>query len=253
MFKRLMIGGFLVLTVVVGLGGAVASVYAWSMALKKAATPQPSLVDVMEKVEKAQKDSLENSVPLETEIGRLKAEVKGLEHDEHAYYDQVAKQSVEMDKLRKDVEDTMARMDKHQSDIAAMRKDLGSAEKTSFKYGSRNYTRDEMTQQLARDLKAFEGVEMELQAKKKNLSAAEKLLAASEDQLGSLKAMCDELTEELVKVEAASKLVSMRASGSGAQEDDGELAARADIAKMRERINNRQKQLELQSQFNKAP
>jgi septal ring factor EnvC (AmiA/AmiB activator) len=195
-------------------------------------------------------EGIENSVPLETEIGRLKSEVKRLENDEHSYYDQVARQAVEVDKLRKDVDDTSVAMDKQWKNIEAMRNDLGDNQKASFKYGARKYSREEVTDQLSRDFKSYENCEKELQAKKDLLSAGEKSLAASEDQLGSLKGNRKDMEVELAKLEADLKLVRMKEAQTSLQVDDNEYArVRSDIAKLRDKVSTKQKAIEYQGKF----
>jgi predicted nucleic acid-binding Zn-ribbon protein len=233
MLKKIVIAG---LAVAVGV-----AVLAWL---------SPKLISVI----RYQGDQLiqgaEDSVPLETEIGRLRGEVKRLETDEHTYYDQVAKQAVEVDKLRKDVDDTTAGLAKQQDNMSAMAKDLKDDVRTSFHYNGRKYSRDEVTDQLSRDLKSYDSAEKELQAKKDLLSAAEKSLAASEDQLGSLKQTRSDMQVELAKLEADLKLVRLKEAQSSLQVDDNEYSqVKADIAKVRDRIAVKEKALDYEGKF----
>jgi len=197
-------------------------------------------------------ESVENAVPLETEIGRLRAEVKRLEADEQHYYDQVAHQAVGVDKLRADVDQTSTAMAKQWENIEAMRKSLGDEDnvRTSFRFGTRTYTRDEVTEQLARDFNSYTNCEKELKAKKELLNAGEKSLAASEDQLGALKGTRRDMEVELAKLEADLKLVRLKEAQSSMKVDDGEYArVRADIAKLRDRVAEKQKALDYEAQF----
>jgi len=237
MLKKVVIAG---LAVAVGV-----AVLAWL---------SPKLISVIRYQAEQTIQDAEDSVPLETEIGRLRGEVKRLESDEHTYYDQVAKQAVEVDKLRKDVDDTTASLDKQQTNLLAMRNDLKDDVKASFKYNGRKYSRDEVTEQLALDLKSYESCESELKAKKELLSAAEKSLAASEDQLGSLKGTRRDMDVELAKLEADLKLVQMKEAQTGLQVDDNAYSqVKADIAKVRDRVAVRQKALDYKGRFANGP
>ncbi len=233
MLKKALIAG---LAVVVGV-----AVLAWV---------SPKLISTIRYQAGQAVESVENSVPLETEIGRLQAEVKRLEGDQNRYYDQVAKQAVEVDKLRRDVDDTTAAMDKQWANIEAMRNSLGDDVKTSFQFGKRTYTREEVTDQLARDFSSYQNCEKELKAKKELLSAADKSLAASEDQLGALKTVRNDMEVELAKLEADLKLVRLKEAQTSLKVDDGEYArVRADIAKLRDRVAAKEKALEYEGQF----
>jgi len=233
MLKKVVIAG---LAVAVGV-----AVLAWL---------SPKLISTIRYTAEQAVQSAEDAVPLETEIGRLRSEVKRLENDEHTYYSQVAKQAVEVDKLRKDVDDTMANMDKQWSNIEAMRKDLGDTERTSFKYGARKFGRDEVTEQLARDFKSYENCEKELKAKKELLSAADKSLAASEDQLGSLKGTRKDMQTELEQLEADLKLVRLKEAQTNLVVNDTDYGqVKSDIGKLRDKIATRQKALDYQGKF----
>ena len=237
MLKKAVIAG---LAVVVGV-----AVLAWL---------SPKLISTIRYQAGQTMQSIEDSVPLETEIGRLRGEVKRLETDEHHYYDQVAKQAVGVDKLRDDVTATTAAMDKQWTNIEAMRKSLGDDVKTSFRFGNRTYSREEVTDQLARDFKSYESCESELKAKKELLNAADKSLAASEDQLGTLKGARRDMEVELAKLEADLRLARLKEAQSSIQVDDGEYArVRADIAKLRDRVSEKQKALDYQGKFANGP
>jgi len=233
MLKKAVIAG---LAVVVGV-----AVLAWL---------SPKLISTIRYEAGQAVQSVEDSVPLETEIGRLRGEVKRLEADEHHYYDQVAHQAVDVDKLRTDVDDTTAGMEKQWKNIEAMRASLGDDVRTSFRFGSRVYSREEVTDQLARDFKSYESCESELKAKKELLSAGEKSLATSEDQLGALKGTRRDMEVELAKLEADLKLVRLKEAQSSVKVDDGEYArVRADIAKLRDRVAEKQKALDYEGKF----
>jgi len=233
MLKKAVIAG---LAVVVGV-----AVLAWL---------SPKLISTIRYQAGQAVESVENAVPLETEIGRLRAEVKRLEADEHQSYDLVAHQAVEVDKLRRDVDDTTAGMDKQWTNIEAMRNSLGDDVKTSFRFGNRTYSREEVTEQLARDFNSYQNCEKELKAKKELLSAADKSLFASENQLGALKGTRRDMEVELAKLEADLKLVRLKEAQTSVKVDDGEYArVRADIAKLRDRVAEKQKALDYQAQF----
>jgi chromosome segregation ATPase len=233
MFKKAVVAG---LAVAVGV-----AVLAWL---------SPKLISTIRYEAGQAVESVENAVPLETEIGRLRGEVRRLEADEQHYYDQVAHQAVGVDKLRKDVEDTTIGMDKQWKNIEAMRASLGDDVKASFRFGSRAYTRDEVTDQLARDFNSYQNCEKELNAKKELLNAGEKSLAASEDQLGALKGTRRDMEVELAKLEADLKLVRLKEAQSSMKVDDGEYArVRADIARLRDRVAEKQKALDYEGKF----
>ena len=149
MIKKVLIAG---LAVAVGV-----AVLAWL---------SPKLISTIRYEAGQAMESVEDAVPLETEIGRLRGEVKRLEADEQHYYDQVAHQAVGVDKLRADVDETTAAMTKQWDNIEAMRASLGDEQRTSFHWGNRIYSREEVTEQLARDFNSYQNCEKELKAKK---------------------------------------------------------------------------------------
>jgi len=237
MLKKAVIAG---LAVVVGV-----AVLAWL---------SPKLISTIRYQAGQAVESVENSVPLETEIGRLRGEVKRLEGDEHHAYDQVAHQAVEVDKLRRDVDDTTAGMDKQWTNIEAMRNSLGDNVKTAFRFGNRTYSREEVTEQLARDFSSYQTCEKELKAKKELLSAADKSLFTSENQLGALKGTRRDMEVELAKLEADLQLVRLKEAQTSVKVDDGAYArVRADIAKLRDRVAEKQKALDYEAHFTNGP
>jgi len=233
MLKKIVIAG---LAVAVGV-----AVLAWL---------SPKLISVIRYQGEQMIQDAEDSVPLETEIGRLRGEVKRLESEESKYFDQVAKQAVEVDKLQKDVEDTTGNLAKQQDNMSNMARDLKDTVPTSFHYNGRKYSREEVTDQLKRDMASYDSAEKELQAKKDLLSAAQKSLAASEDQLGALKQTRSDMEVQLAKMDADLKLVRLKASQSNLKVDDSEYSqVKSDIAKAKDRIAVMQKSLELEGQF----
>jgi chromosome segregation ATPase len=198
------------------------------------------------------KQHLDDSVPPEQRIEILKDKLKALEQNKSKYFDAVAKEAVEVDKLAADVDKMSDNVALQWKRIDIMRDDLNT-QKVRFTYGGQDYKRTDVEKQLASDFDSVKTAEQALDAKKDLLSARKQSLDAAKEQLSTLGQRRDEMAARIAKMEADLKLVRMREEKASLKLDDNEYSSlNAEIDQVSGKISERQKALDLKAQFSEG-
>jgi chromosome segregation ATPase len=198
------------------------------------------------------KKSLDDSVPPQQRIEILKDKLKALEQNKSKYFDAVAKEAVEVDKLQTDVDKMDDNVHLQWKRIDIMRSDLND-QKASFTYGGQTHKRADVEKQLASDFESVKTAEQALDAKKDLLAARKQSLDAAKEQLATLAQRRDEMAARIAKLEADLKLVQMREEKASLKLDDNEYSSlNAEIDEVSGKIEQRQKMLDLKAQFSEG-
>jgi peptidoglycan hydrolase CwlO-like protein len=191
-----------------------------------------------------------SQVKPETELERLRAELRDLARKDDQHFDLVAQQEVKVEKLEHKVAALKASMTKTEADLRKLRADLkdGTAE-VVFLDGVR-YTREEGQQKLRLDFISFQAREEELKTEQERLKAFKETLTANKRKLRNLSVARKEMEAELNRLETA--LARERAAqieqNNLALDDSGYSRVRQDISSLRDRIAVMRKTRELKGE-----
>lgn len=200
---------------------------------------------------------LDDQVPVEKEIKRLRKEVQSLENDRAKVADVLAKEIVEVRYLREDVEkmraDVGARGELIQAKADQLRtleadKKDGTERTQKLKYGKAIVTLDEAKDLLATDVAHFKNQKATLANQEKALSIRERNRENLEKQLDTLKRQKEELAVQIDAFEAEWRAMQLEQMQSKHQADDTRLAA------VKQSLRNLEKKLAVEREkLNMAP
>jgi chromosome segregation ATPase len=236
MLKKVLVAG---LAVVVGV-----AVLAWI---------SPPLFDWICHQAKAAKEGMEESIPLEQRIDILKDKLNDLKKNKQKYYDQAAKESVEVEKLSAEVDKESKNLADQWDKIQAIRGDL-ETQKTSYHYSGHDYTRADVEKELKRDFETYKTAQAALDAKKELLGSRKEALDAAREQLSSLEGLNGEMEARLEQMKAELEKVRMREAKTGTPANDNDYAnLKAEMDQVGNKIAEREKALDLKAEFEKGP
>jgi len=142
--------------------------------------------------------TVKESIPPEQEIARLRMELKGLERDDDQHYDRVARMTVAVQNMEREVATFRAKLGKEEASIRKVREELsGNVEFVLFE-GSR-YTRDDLRTAALE----FKTAEEALKSKEENLQAKRKHLALEKKKLTELRTTREQMGTDLQRLETA--------------------------------------------------
>jgi len=128
-------------------------------------------------------DQIARQIPPETEIERLKMELDNLARLDDRYYDQVARQKREVQKLEAKVKIDRVNLAKREAELREMRLVLASKDEKAVFHG---FTKDKVQEQFNIDFKQFLADEEGLKADDQNLEEVRGTLKENEKKLQEL-------------------------------------------------------------------
>jgi peptidoglycan hydrolase CwlO-like protein len=195
------------------------------------------------------RQSASNQVPIEFEIERLKNEISQLMPDLKKNLSIVAEEMAAVERLEKDIQTTQGNMEKQKGTLLTMARDLETKE-TSFIYGPKVYSRDDVARKLTLDWKSYRICESELKTKEQVLDAKKRALAAAKEQLNSIKEQEQQLKLQIAELEAELKNVRLAQTKSRFSIDDSRLSeVKRSIEELRFRLDKERKEATLQAEF----
>jgi hypothetical protein len=188
---------------------------------------------------------VEQSVPPEQEIARLRMELKNLERDDDKHYDKVARMAVQVDRLESEVAKLKGNVNKQESHIRKLREELtGNVEFVLFE-GSR-YTKDD----LRNDALAFQSLEDNLKSKEANLQAKKKHLTLERKKLTELRTTREQMSTILQRLETSlAEERHAQAASESTIDDSSYRRLRQDMESVRDRIEVLKKKRELRGEL----
>jgi peptidoglycan hydrolase CwlO-like protein len=198
---------------------------------------------------KQARETAGNQVPVEFEIERLKNEISQLMPDLKKNLSIVAEEMAAVERLEKDIQTTQTNMEKQKGTLLTMARDLETKE-TSFIYGPKVYSRDDVARKLTLDWKSYRICESELKTKEQVLEAKKRALAAAKEQLNSVKEQEQQLKLQIAELEAELKNVRLAQTKSRFSIDDSRLSeVKRSIEELRFRLDKERKEATLQAEF----
>jgi hypothetical protein len=146
-------------------------------------------------------EALQDQIPPETEIGRLRMELDQLAREDERYYDQVARQVQEVKKLRDRVTTDRTALAKREGEIRGMREALANEEATFVSFNGERYPRKDVETQLRLDARKFLADEKAVKADEEHLQLLEETLAINKTKLNDLVVRRKEMAARLQTME----------------------------------------------------
>ena len=188
--------------------------------------------------------AVKQEVPLEFQIERARDLVADLVPEVRKSMHVVAQEQVEIEKLEQSIDRRQTNLAEKQNAIRTMRSDLAS-DQTHFVYAGANYSRHEVTRDLARRFDSFLASEETLNRDRERLAAKKRALVSHREQLESMLDARQQLDVELEQLQA--RLQSVRAAETVSQVaiDDSSLSqARELIAELNGELDVRERLIE---------
>jgi len=186
---------------------------------------------------------VEDQVPVEKEIARLRREVTSLEKDRAKVADLLAKEIVDVRYLREDVESLRAvvkREDDELRERGAQLKSEVKAPNAKVKYGRSFVTAAEAKEMLKADVARHVVKTTSLHNQEKALAMREQNKETLEKQLDTLKRQKDDLTTQIDAFEANFRALQLEQMQSKYQTDSTRLA------EIKDSLRNLQKKLDVE-------
>jgi chromosome segregation ATPase len=199
--------------------------------------------------------SIENAIPPETEIGRLKNELNELKMEKPRYFDKVAVEEVGAKKLEKEIDADAVALKAYESDVDAMANQL-EKDRTATKVSLNGHrvNREDAVGRLNSAVELRDAKRAELAQKQELLEQNRNILEEDYKQLANYDSTITKLETQLAA--AALKVKTARAAASRStvlQTDSDRLSrTRADIEKLDESADVLQHKVDLSKKFNGA-
>jgi len=146
-------------------------------------------------------EKVQREIPPETEIGRLRMELDNLARLDDRYFDEVARQKLEVRKLENDLKVKKTSLAKTEKFLKGLHEAL--AEKGEFvSVNGQEYARDKAQAEFDVDFRQFQAAEKVVKADEELLSALKGRLAESEQRVMGLAAQRSEMKARLQELAA---------------------------------------------------
>jgi len=194
-----------------------------------------------------------DSVSPETEVDRLKMELDNLSRLDDRYFDQVARQKREVQKVEAKVKKDQASLVKLEGELKGMREAL--ADKGEFVvYKDSRYKRDQVQEQFTIDFKHFLTMEEGVKADEQHLEALKATLRESEQKVQELATVRSKMKTRLqtlaAKLERERRLQNQ---GSLAIDESRYAALNKQLDELEDRIGTMEIKRDLKGQTGKGP
>lgn len=196
-------------------------------------------------------DTLDESIPVDTELQRLRSEVAGLDGEIDRNRRVAAKEKEVVDNLRTEEKDLLAAKDRLDHEIQRVKTEIkGGA--TVVAFNGREVSAEEINEQFEDLLDKFETVKVNLETKKQQRGTHEGILQTQKDQIRAMYKERDELARQIDKVEADYRKVQLQQSQAEqpSQFDRSKLAEiKESLTKVRARVNIEKNDLDLKKEL----
>jgi chromosome segregation ATPase len=188
---------------------------------------------------------VEDRIPPEQEIARLRMELDNLAKDDEKFFDKVARMAVDVERRESEIARMRTNLGKQEARIRKLKGELGENVEFVLFEGSR-ITRGD----LRNNAIAFKNAEENLKSKEALLEAKKQKLALERKKLGELSNKRAEMATELQKLETAlAEERQAQAASESTIDDSGYRKIRKDMDSVRDRINLLKKKRELRGEF----
>jgi DNA repair exonuclease SbcCD ATPase subunit len=183
------------------------------------------------------RQSVNEHIPLEFQLRRARDLLGDILPEMQANVRVMAQQEVEIEAARDDIEQSQKSLVDEAGRIRILREAVQSG-RSNFTLAGLTYTRDQLTQELARRFDRYREAEQVLAAKRKLFDNRRQSLAAAEQQLEQMRVRKVALESQVEALTGQYRLVQTASSNSKVQIDVGKLAqAERLVAEIRQHLN----------------
>ena len=201
---------------------------------------------------KSVQTAVKDSVPIEFELRRARDLLEEIIPEMHANIRLIAQEEVEVAALKVDIAKSEKSMAEEQLRIAKLRDALGKPQ-AQYCFGSREYPRSYVKEDLARRFERFKESELVLAGKRRLLTTRENSLHAAMQLLERTRARKRMLEDKIESIASQHRLIKAAAIGSQIQVDNSKLAQTEKlIAQIKKRLDVAERILAHESQFVQA-
>jgi chromosome segregation ATPase len=194
--------------------------------------------------------SVKHEVPIEFQIDTIRQEVAQLMPDMRKNISLVARETVEVQRLRDEVTTIHQKLDDELEHVRAWRDALQNGTAT-VSIGGRSYSAERAKDLLDRRIAACKRCKTELKAKEDLLEAREKGLDAEREKLASMKTQKEQYEVQIAQMEAELKSIRLAQAKSSFQLDDSRLARiKGMLEDVRSQMKTQQVEADLVAAFN---
>lgn len=176
------------------------------------------------------RDSVRDSVPVEFEIERARRMIKDLDPEVRRNMHLIAREEVEVQGLRDQLEKGQKQLTKNRSDIERLNTDLKRGDST-FVYCGKQYTQKQVETDLTSRFEQFKVREQTMDKLEQILAARERGLTAGREKLKAMQSAKQQLEVNVANLEARLEMVKVAQSTSEFNFDDSQLSRTKDLVK----------------------
>jgi hypothetical protein len=196
--------------------------------------------------------AVKDQIPVEFQLRRARDLLNNILPEMQANVRLMAQQEVEIEAAKADLEAGQKALTDEAARILKVREAVGSG-RAQFTFGGLTYTRDQLTQELARRFERYREAEATLAAKRQLLDGRQQSLAAAERQLEQMRLRKVALETQVETLAGQHRLVLAASSDGRVTIDAGKLAqAERLVAEIRQNLNVAERVLAREAKFTQA-
>ncbi len=193
--------------------------------------------------------SVRQLAPVELDLQVAKQMVEEIMPEIHNNIRLIAQEEVEIAALKADLERSEKSFEEERDRIKTLRACLDTS-KVRYTFAGKDYTRDELAQDLAWRFERFKEAEIVLVSKQQMLKSRQNALAASMQALERARMQKRILADKIEALQAKHRLIKASAIGSGVQIDNSKIAQTEKLIEdIRKRLAVAEKVLAYESHF----
>lgn len=198
---------------------------------------------------KLTQETAKESIPIEFELRRAKDLLEEIIPEIHANVQLIATEEVEIANLKNELQQNAELVSEEKQRVTKLRSEL-ALDKDTFTFGNKQYTRTEVTEELAWRFDRLKEAELVLESKKRMLSARETSLKSATELLEKTRSQKRLLASKIEGLESQHRLVKATAIGSGIKIDNSKLAQTEKlIGDIKKRLDVAERVLSHESKF----
>ncbi len=207
------------------------------------------LLSYMNSSYRSVQSAVKDSVPMEFELQRARNLLDDIIPEMQANVRLIAQEEVEIAHLKSDIETAQRSLGEEKVRLARIRDVLGS-DRVRYVLGGTEYTREQVTDDLARRFERVKEAEVVLAGKRRLQETREKSLHAAMQMLERTRAQKARLEDQIQGLESQYRLVQAAAVGSQVQIDSTKLAQTDKLIRdLRKRLDVAERVLAREAQF----
>jgi hypothetical protein len=195
---------------------------------------------------------VKDSVPIEFELRRARDLMDDIIPEMQANIRLIAQQEVEMESLKKDIDESRKSVAAETTRIHKLRDALAGSQ-SSFTFNQITYTRDQVKDDLARRLDQVKEADMILAGKQRLLDNRNKALGAAIQALDRTRSQKSLLESQIAALDGQQKLIKAASVGSAIQIDNSKLAqSERLIAQIKKQLDTAERVLAHEAKFTQS-